>query len=130
MNIKQGFIVAINDAEKILTEINPIFGVLSPLVTAIDPKAANPVAKITGDLDMIMSIVANGAAMAQALTAIPGAPVLTPEQIGQALAPQIAQVVLSIEIIAGKKPNDSALFKTQCAEAAKLFTDIQANFNL
>lgn len=128
MSFKTKFAQALNAADQVLTTINPIFGLFAPGIAALGKPEAAAVTKVGGEIDTLIGIVSNMEAMKLALNTDPTKPVLTGAQAAQAIAPQVAQVILRALSFRGKKPKDSDLFKAQSAQLAGIISDMTKNF--
>lgn len=122
MSFKTKFVTVLRKADEVATEVNPLFGLAAPFLGKDAPKAVAVEGKVVGDIDTIMSIVAN---VELIKTSVPG---MTGPQAAVAAAPQVAQVILQALTMGGKKPKDSTLFLTQCTAMAGLCNDIGENF--
>jgi len=122
MSFKSGFVKALLGVDKALAEVNPLFGLAAPLITAIQPNSATAVTKIATGIDQLGLIVAQAEAVRQTLG-------LSGADAAKVAAPQVAQLFLNSLLLAGKHPKDEALFKAQTTQLIGIVNDIYENFD-
>lgn len=100
----------------VLKGIQIVSGV-APFAQAAAPSSASAIAHVQSELALLAGVIQQAEVFGQALS-LPGAQKLT------AAAPAVAQVILSSSLMAGKKVNDAALFKSGAEKMASGLADI------